>query len=858
MSKFFKIQEQYAPAIHKAILADETAGVVFGDKYKKLSEEQIFTLFAQKIDPTFNHKGSNAYKYLDWCCQRYLERKEADNPILSEDLYKIFDGLREFRTWSARIKKDGQPNEIKDIEGFEHLEKVLRPYQARRDQKRADKLKRRLDQEAKDQIYSETTILFDGPEGQIVMPHTILSSQYWGAQTKWCISGKEADQAFFTYNQKYPIIMYLPRRSKGFGGKYTSYKFASVGNAVFDEYDKAGLKSYPKELESLVDAAMNSDDMILQDYLKKHGNVRQIKNPQPEVTKEKIEQKLSAEAALILEKIKMFIEEGSYEEKRKLLSGISDVNVALELVGKYGDYLEHLSPEMQDNEIVVSAALNSSDHTYKLKYASARLRDDESFIEKHLDKEGGFQYLSERLRSNKRIIDMAMAQNTSNFEYIHPYAGFYPSKAKKIKQTFNEFSAYALRRFKNWKDDREFVESILITNPYAYKYISPRLKKDEGLYQLTKGCGYEYAPKSIRQQCKYLIEAQKENYDSFKYAPKSLRSNKDVIYECVALHLHILNHVPKEFLKDRDFILQAVKIDPEAIGYARKSTRLWSTEPLFQDDKEILEIIYARNPKLHAQLHAKILEEETSIADWKRHVAKNGHLLRYAPWKLRDEEDIIFSAVQANPEILDINFSVEMRYRGHQEERWDNRTMGKMFRRGAFTFLNDPKFMKKKIKQDPKAIIKAGARTKSDIGCAFAAVNGNKELIKHVPNATRCHLSFDWESILAVNCSRIDELPIEHPNYKEIAISFMKQNTRNFNRFKSAEARCAALSEPVFTLDLLVSSKQSGDNAEQYLRYIPQLRSNLAAMQDVNIAISTLREIVRPSLSKNTSLKFAA
>ena len=45
------------------------------------------------------------------------------------------------------------------------------------------------------------------------MPHTTKSCEYWGQQTKWCISAKTGS-AFDLYHNKNPIFIFLARASK--------------------------------------------------------------------------------------------------------------------------------------------------------------------------------------------------------------------------------------------------------------------------------------------------------------------------------------------------------------------------------------------------------------------------------------------------------------------------------------------------------------------------------------------------------------------------------------------------------------------------------------------------------------------
>ena len=58
-----------------------------------------------------------------------------------------------------------------------------------------------MDNAKRDKLMAETTVIYDGPEGKVVMPHTQESSIHWGAQTKWCIAAEKSHNRFEHYNK---------------------------------------------------------------------------------------------------------------------------------------------------------------------------------------------------------------------------------------------------------------------------------------------------------------------------------------------------------------------------------------------------------------------------------------------------------------------------------------------------------------------------------------------------------------------------------------------------------------------------------------------------------------------------------
>lgn len=167
---------QYGEDIYKKLCADDTAEAIFGYDIKKADKKRLFKDFAKYTDPSAVRTGS-PYKYLDWICRQYCTKNEA---IKAEDFYELHKNLSDFDTWSGRLHQDGRVNQIDQYETYQNLENTLRPYQQKRAAKLAEKAKRRMDNAKRDKLMAETTVIYDGPEGKVVIPHTPESSIHWG------------------------------------------------------------------------------------------------------------------------------------------------------------------------------------------------------------------------------------------------------------------------------------------------------------------------------------------------------------------------------------------------------------------------------------------------------------------------------------------------------------------------------------------------------------------------------------------------------------------------------------------------------------------------------------------------------
>lgn len=117
------------------------------------------------------------------------------------------------------------------------------------------------------------TVLYDGPAGKIVMPHTKDAAIFWGQQTKWCIAATIYQNEFNTYNAEGPVFMYLPRVSKAERKKepdLKSFKYAWADNQLWNEQDRP-LKRMPEHVKRLIAEASEAMPQAYAGYHEAYG-----------------------------------------------------------------------------------------------------------------------------------------------------------------------------------------------------------------------------------------------------------------------------------------------------------------------------------------------------------------------------------------------------------------------------------------------------------------------------------------------------------------------------------------------------------------------------------------------------------
>lgn len=238
----------------------------------------LFREFAKSLDPTAHRNGGKAYKYLHWICPQFLAYRHNGKPMLIEDFKKHFENLRDFDSWSARLAADGKPNQIDDPalsdDGFSALTRLVRPYQHHREEKRLKNAFRRLTPAQKQDIEDNTTTLYSGAEGRVLMIHSWEAAKFWGTHTEWCITYKDTSDHFENYQEDSPIIFYLPQPEaedfKNFSA-YTSFKFAAVEGDLYDELDNTVKSNFPECLHRLACAFSKCYDQECRPFIEEQA-----------------------------------------------------------------------------------------------------------------------------------------------------------------------------------------------------------------------------------------------------------------------------------------------------------------------------------------------------------------------------------------------------------------------------------------------------------------------------------------------------------------------------------------------------------------------------------------------------------
>jgi hypothetical protein len=182
---------------------------------KKVPED-VFNQFRTE-DP------SESKKYLQWMCKQYSLSPERVRHII--DVVKLFD---------RQVQRKIVLGEEADIYKYD-LNSA--------DQVAQNKAEKKTGGEVKREQKSESTIVDETDDYLIVVPESHGASCFYGANTKWCISGKTSDHWDSYYKAGVKIYVVIDKK------KNEKYAIAVVKDGKMEAFDEKDKRISPKSIE---------------------------------------------------------------------------------------------------------------------------------------------------------------------------------------------------------------------------------------------------------------------------------------------------------------------------------------------------------------------------------------------------------------------------------------------------------------------------------------------------------------------------------------------------------------------------------------------------------------------------------
>lgn len=157
-------------------------------KYASQISATVVQNLANDIDPT------RAKMYLEWLVRQYIKF-----PTFDEDLSRTREDLVTFERVKTRLPAEHR--DINRIKDYRELGDILQPYTESKSGKQAKR-------EHAQKMRNDTTYVYCGPEGMIVIPRTQEAASFWGLGTRWCTTS-EGGSYFQHYSKQGPLYVLL-------------------------------------------------------------------------------------------------------------------------------------------------------------------------------------------------------------------------------------------------------------------------------------------------------------------------------------------------------------------------------------------------------------------------------------------------------------------------------------------------------------------------------------------------------------------------------------------------------------------------------------------------------------------------
>jgi hypothetical protein len=295
----------------------------------------------------------------------------------------------------------------------------------------------------------------------------------------------------------------------------------------------------------------------------------------------------------------------------------ADNDFITSLVRVKGEVIGVLRDEYGDDEAMILLSLK----TYKeaLLHCSERLRDSVSFAQKCIAvRSGSFQFLSEVLRNNYEICEIALKRSKGNWNYLSPEL----QEDSRLRDLAGQNPLII--------DHQEALE-ILKGDSSCFYQLSSGLQRSSELILLA--C--RQSPEVLRDleteywDLEFCISVIQIELSYFKIIPASIRKDEVILRKLVRIFPKLLFELPWKFQKNPDFQNLANWGD-----FALSQVEICSKSPGTI-------ICYDLNHGLGNNLlfiHAVL--------------KKNGLALEFCSNKIRNDLDLVRVAVNQNPEAL--------------------------------------------------------------------------------------------------------------------------------------------------------------------------------------------------------------
>lgn len=529
----------FPPAVTKIIEAyDPGAAHTDPEAFIRDVVTPVMEAFIEQACPKAADKPQILQKVFKW----YLA-----SPIPAVDLHKMaenlayFDGVRN----SPPFKQSGASPDLMSYKTYADFEAVLAPFLERRKERDAKAhTLYGLNDEQKKQVLAETTILYDGPDGCVVVPHTTAASQFWGVHAQWCVSGRTmADEYFPRYNAESPIVMLLPKGQE-------ANKVALVDHLIYASVDAVLLELTSPHAELFENCLTSLPDGVREDIMRWWPEKNEA------LFHALMGQNRSAAgvAGITTEML------GRIEDEYRWICDGHEPHAELWRDRDFVHAFVRVDGESENIERV--------DWKGALFYAADDLKADREIVEASVARWGRtLEHASDALRADPAIVLGALQLDAVAFEPDVSVFGYAAEKLRAdrafVLAQIEKTPAIAACMSESLKADRAFVIEAAQKNKDVLEFL-PDVLKDEALVMDALAA----AGDTTGTYRDVALRVVARNAAALACVTSPLREDADFVREAVQRNAEALVHAPAKFRTDGDAVLDVVRGNNAAFAYA--------------------------------------------------------------------------------------------------------------------------------------------------------------------------------------------------------------------------------------------------------------------------------------------------
>lgn len=218
----------------------------------------------------------------------------------------------------------------------------------------------------------------------------------------------------------------------------------------------------------------------------------------------------------------------------------------------------------------------------------------------------------------------------------------------------------AFKKFEILRADKNVVVEIVKSTPYLVEFISDELKADKNIISVAvqkNGYALKFASLDLKNDPEIaLVAASNPYFSGFEFVSSSLKDNKEFVLKVVGQNKSNLKFASDRLRDDFDVALAAVRPNRDALKFLSKK--------LISDDY-VRYVAFSKPDAILLDLNVKpskqdILDNPAALIisdvnfredrDFILELVKiDGHVLMFAPDRLKDDDYVVFTAERQRP-----------------------------------------------------------------------------------------------------------------------------------------------------------------------------------------------------------------